>query len=100
KRVMPLNVGGAFHTPLMQEAADELALKLAGVALHDSPTPVVSNEDARPYTDGEGWRTRLVTHLVRPVRWRSVMATLADAGATTFIEVGHGSVIRGLPKRG
>jgi [acyl-carrier-protein] S-malonyltransferase len=99
KRVMPLNVGGAFHTPLMQEAADELALELAGVALHDSPTPVVSNEDARPYTDGEGWRTRLVTHLVRPVRWRSVMATLADAGATTFIEVGHGSMIAGLAKR-
>jgi [acyl-carrier-protein] S-malonyltransferase len=100
KRVMALNVGGAFHTPLMQDAADGLAEELSVVALHDSPTPVVSNEDARPYTDGEGWRSRLVTHLVRPVRWRSVMATLADAGATTFIEVGHGSMIAGLAKRG
>ena len=100
KRVMPLNVGGAFHTPLMQEAADELADELAIVALHDSTVPVVSNEDARPYTDGEGWRARLVTHLVRPVRWRSVMETLAASGATTFVEVGHGSMIAGLAKRG
>jgi [acyl-carrier-protein] S-malonyltransferase len=100
KRVMPLNVGGAFHTPLMQEAADELADELAIVALHDSMVPVVSNEDARPYTDGEGWRGRLVTHLVRPVLWRSVMETLAASGATTFVEVGHGSMIAGLAKRG
>jgi [acyl-carrier-protein] S-malonyltransferase len=100
KRVMPLNVGGAFHTPLMREAAEDLLQELAGVHLHDSSVPVVSNEDARPYTDGEGWRTRLVTHLVRPVRWRSVMATLAATGATTFLEVGHGSMIAGLAKRG
>ncbi len=100
KRVMPLNVGGAFHTPLMREAAEDLLQELAGVQLHDSSVPVVSNEDARPYTDGEGWRTRLVTHLVRPVRWRSVMDTLAAAGATTFVEVGHGSMIAGLAKRG
>jgi [acyl-carrier-protein] S-malonyltransferase len=100
KRVMALNVGGAFHTPLMQEAAEGLAEELSVVVLHDAPTPVVSNEDARPYTDAEGWRTRLVTHLVRPVRWRSVMATLAGAGATTFLEVGHGSMIAGLAKRG
>ena len=100
KRVMPLNVGGAFHTPLMQEAADELAEELAGVTLHDPIVPVVSNEDARPYTDGEGWRSRLVTHLVRPVRWRSVMESLAGLGATTFVEVGHGSMIAGLAKRG
>jgi [acyl-carrier-protein] S-malonyltransferase len=100
KRVMPLNVGGAFHTPLMQEAADALAEELAAVALHDPMVPVVSNEDARPYTDGEGWRSRLVTHLVRPVRWRSVMETLAGEGATTFVEVGHGSMIAGPAKRG
>jgi [acyl-carrier-protein] S-malonyltransferase len=97
---MPLNVGGAFHTPLMQDAADGLAAALADVALHDPTVPVASNEDGRLYSDGEGWRSRLVTHLVRPVLWRSVMATLADRGATTFIEVGHGSMIAGLAKRG
>lgn len=100
RRVMPLKVGGAFHTPLMQEAADGLAAALADVGLADPVAPVVSNADARPYTDGEGWRTRLVDHLVSPVRWRSVLTTIVDElGATELVEVGHGSMLAGLAKR-
>jgi [acyl-carrier-protein] S-malonyltransferase len=99
RRVTPLNVGGAFHTPLMAEAADALSGHLATLVWHEPDAPVVSNEDARPYHDGDGWRDRLVTHLTRPVRWRNVMETLAGLGATTFIEIGHGSMIAGLAKR-
>jgi [acyl-carrier-protein] S-malonyltransferase len=99
KRITPLNVGGAFHTPLMTGAAETLAGHLATLSWHDPDAPVVSNEDAQAYADGAGWRDRLVTHLTRPVRWRAVMQTLAGLGATTFLEIGHGSMIAGLAKR-
>ncbi len=99
RRITPLNVGGAFHTPLMAEAAESLADHLSTLTWHTPDAPVVSNEDARSYADGIGWRERLVTHLTRPVRWRSVMETLAGIGATTFLEIGHGSMIAGLAKR-
>ena len=100
RRVVPLKVGGAFHTPLMREASDGLAGVLADVTLHDSAAPVVSNADARPYTDGAGWRTRLVDHLVSPVRWRPLLTTLVDdLGATVLVEVGSGSTLAGLAKR-
>lgn len=100
RRILPLKVGGAFHTPLMQEAADALAPVLAGVAFHPPAAPVVSNADARPYTDPDGWRTRLADHLVSPVRWRSSMGTLVtELGATDLVEVGSGSMLAGLAKR-
>jgi [acyl-carrier-protein] S-malonyltransferase len=100
RRVIPLNVGGAFHTPLMQEAADGLATVLAGVEFAAPSAPVVSNADAVPYTDGDGWRTRLAEHLVSPVRWRPSMTTLvSELSANNLVEVGHGSTLAGLAKR-
>lgn len=99
RRALPLDVGGAFHTPLMAGARPAIAGALADVALHDPVAPVVSNHDAAPYRDGEGWRTRLVDHVTVPVRWRGSMETLARLGATTFVEVGHGSMIAGVAKR-
>lgn len=100
RRVIPLAVGGAFHTPLMQEAADELAVVLAGVAFAAPSAPVVSNADAIPYTDGDGWRTRLAEHLVSPVRWRPSMTTLvSQLSAGALVELGHGSTLAGLAKR-
>jgi [acyl-carrier-protein] S-malonyltransferase len=100
RRVIPLAVGGAFHTPLMQEAADGLATILADVDFATPSAPVVSNADAVPYTDGEGWRTRLAEHLVSPVRWRRSMTTLvSELSAGALIEVGHGSTLAGLAKR-
>jgi [acyl-carrier-protein] S-malonyltransferase len=100
RRVIPLSVGGAFHTPLMQEAADELALVLAEIDFATPTAPVVSNADAVPYTDGDGWRTRLVEHLVSPVRWRPSMTTLvSELSARALVELGHGSTLAGLAKR-
>jgi [acyl-carrier-protein] S-malonyltransferase len=101
RRVMPLKVGGAFHTPLMQEAADALAPALAGITFSPPAAPIVSNADARPYGEADGWADRLERHLVSPVRWRGCMTTLVDElGATTLVEVGFGSMLAGLAKRG
>jgi [acyl-carrier-protein] S-malonyltransferase len=100
KRVTPLNVGGAFHTPLMRDASDGLARTLADVTFATPTAPVVSNDDAQAYSDGDGWRIRLTDHVSVPVRWRSTMNTLVALGATEFVEVGHGSMLAALAKRG
>jgi [acyl-carrier-protein] S-malonyltransferase len=100
KRVSPLKVGAAFHTPLMTDATVALRAELAAVEFHEPTAPVVSNDDARRYSDTAGWRERLAVHVSVPVRWRSTMDTLVGAGATTFLEVGHGSMLAALAKRG
>ena len=64
-----------------------------------SAVPIVSNGDAWPYVDDDGWQPRLVDHLVAPVRWRQSMHTLVELGATAFVEVGPGSTLAGLAKR-
>ena len=74
---------------------------LAGIAFSAPAAPIVSNADARPYGDADGWAERLERHLVSPVRWRGCMTTLVDElGATTLVEVGFGSMLAGLAKRG
>jgi [acyl-carrier-protein] S-malonyltransferase len=100
KRVTSLNVGGAFHTPLMHDASVGLATELATVTFAPPSAPVVSNHDAVAYRDADGWRERLAEHVSVPVRWRSTMDTLVAAGAGTFLEVGHGSMLAALAKRG
>ena len=99
RRTTPLQVGGAFHTPLMEEARLAFAGDLATAPLASSASPVVSNGDATPYTDGPGWRKRLADHLVRPVRWRQSVERLVRMGATELIEVGPGTTLAGLAKR-
>lgn len=99
KRATPLKVGGAFHTPLMRDAAEALPAVLADMTFSAPTAPVVSNHDAVAYDDADGWRTRLATHVTQPVRWRATMTTLVDLGATSFLEVGHGSMLAGLAKR-
>jgi [acyl-carrier-protein] S-malonyltransferase len=99
KRATPLNVGGAFHTQLMDDAAAGLADELASVTFGPSSTSVVSNHDGSAYADGDGWRNRLTDHVRVPVRWRTSMETMAGLGATSFLEVGNGSMIAGLAKR-
>jgi [acyl-carrier-protein] S-malonyltransferase len=99
KRATPLKVGGAFHTPLMDDAASGLAQELPSVPLAKSTAPVVSNDDAQPYDDADGWRTRLAVHVTKPVQWRASMETLAALGANRFLEVGHGSMLAALAKR-
>ncbi len=100
RRVTALNVGGAFHTPLMAEATAGLEAELHDLALTAPTAPIVSNHDGRAYLDADGWRQRLAAHVSVPVRWRTTMETLIDLGATTFLEVGHGSMLAALAKRG
>jgi [acyl-carrier-protein] S-malonyltransferase len=99
RRVIPLNVGAAFHTPLMAPAADDLAPFLAATQFASPTAPVVTNTDAAPHDGVDGWPDRLTAHLVSPVRWRESLLTLAALGADMFIEVGPGSVLSGLARR-
>jgi [acyl-carrier-protein] S-malonyltransferase len=100
KKVMPINVGGAFHTPLMQDAADALANEVLPDIHFGAPSaPVVSNHDGTAYDDADGWHDRLAQHVVVPVHWRSSVETLAGLGAGACLEVGHGSMLAALAKR-
>jgi [acyl-carrier-protein] S-malonyltransferase len=100
RRVTPLNVGGAFHTPLMNDATIGLTGEVIDLAFGFPAAPVVSNDDAVAYSDADGWRSRLPRHVSVPVRWRPTMDTLVGLGADTFLEVGHGSMLAALAKRG
>lgn len=99
RKVIPLQVDGAFHTPLMVSARDALATHLARVPFGFGTAPVVSNGDATAYDGGDGWRVRLADHLVQPVRWRASLERLAAMGTEDFVEVGPGDTLAGLVKR-
>ena len=99
KRVMPLPVGGAFHTPMMAPARDELRKALVNATLREPDVPVVANIDARVHTDAEEWRRLLSAQLSSPVRWRHSVRRLLDDGVTTLVEVGPGGVLTGMAKR-
>jgi [acyl-carrier-protein] S-malonyltransferase len=99
RRAITLNVGAAFHTPLMAPAAAALTPMLEATAFATPTAPIVSNVDAEPYAGADGWAARLATQLVAPVRWRSSMEKMASMGADTFLEVGPGSVLAGLARR-
>jgi [acyl-carrier-protein] S-malonyltransferase len=96
RRVLPLPVGGAFHTPLMQPAQARLDAALATASYGAPVVPVVSGVTARAYDDVA--RT-LSEQLVAPVRWRQTCAALAAYGVDTVVEVGPGGVLTGLVKR-
>jgi [acyl-carrier-protein] S-malonyltransferase len=83
----------------MAEAADGMRLVLADVPFHDPSVPLLANADARPITTADGARAELVDHLTAGVDWVAAVERMADAGVTTFIEVGPGRVLSGLIKR-
>ncbi|MGK2958413.1 MAG: ACP S-malonyltransferase [Acidimicrobiales bacterium] len=99
KKVMPLPVGGAFHTPFMAPARDELRKAIAQATLRDPDVAVVANIDARLHGDAEEWAGLLSAQLCSPVRWRQSVQVLVDEGVTTFIELGPGSILTGMVKR-
>lgn len=99
KRVMPLKVGGAFHTPLMSSARDRLRKAIADTEFRDAHRPVYANVDAAPYQSAEDWPGLLGAQLTSPVRWRQTLHALDDAGTTVFLEIGPGTTLTGLAKR-
>ena len=99
KRVMALQVSGAFHTPFMTAARDRLRAAIASASPRDTEVPVVSNVDALAHDKGEEWSSLLSAQLSSPVRWKHCLLSLADAGVTGFVELGPGGVLTGMAKR-
>ena len=96
KRVVPLNVSGAFHSPLMGDSACLMATALAKATFAKGSIPVYSNVTAKP---GESWTDLLVEQLKSPVRWTESVRNMVSDGFDTFLECGHGSVLTGLLRR-
>lgn len=99
KRVMALQVSGAFHTPYMSSARDRLRAAIAAAAPRDTEVPVVSNVDAIAHDKGDEWSSLLSAQLSSPVRWKHCLLSLADAGVTGLVELGPGGVLTGMAKR-
>lgn len=97
KRVMPLPVGGAFHSPLMAPAQAQLDAALRDAHFHDAGVDVVANVDAAAHRSG--FADLLSRQLVSPVRWRESLQTLASTGVTHFLELGPGTELSGMVKR-
>jgi [acyl-carrier-protein] S-malonyltransferase len=98
-RAVPLKVAGAFHSPLMQPAADRMATELEGVDIQMPRTPVYANVTARPHTEVSQIRRLLVEQIVRPVRWAQTMQALVSAGEARYVELAPGRVLTGLLKK-
>ncbi|NLT04355.1 MAG: ACP S-malonyltransferase [Bacteroidales bacterium] len=99
KRALKLSVGGAFHSPLMEPARQQLAEAIASTPFSQPVCPVYQNVNALPQTDPDVIKANLIAQLTSPVRWtQSVLAMIAD-GADTFVELGPGSVLQGLIKK-
>jgi [acyl-carrier-protein] S-malonyltransferase len=99
RRAMMLPVGGAFHSPLMAGAAEELSAALAEADIRAPRVPVVLNVTAAPTRNPDEIRARLTEQLTAPVRWQQSLEALRQAGVTEFVEVGPGKVLQGLVKR-
>ncbi len=99
KKVLPIPVSGAFHTPLMLPARPSLRKVLDDVDFHSPEVPVVANVDARVHTDPGEWPGLLSSQLCSPVRWRQALETLSGRGVTTIAELGPGGVLTGFVRR-
>ena len=99
KRAIPLAVSAPFHCPLMKRAEDRLAPELRALSSHDPAFPVVANVDAEPKRTASESIEALVRQVSSPVRWEDVVRRLVAEGATTFVELGPGSVLAGLIKK-
>ncbi|MCH5235170.1 MAG: ACP S-malonyltransferase [Muribaculaceae bacterium] len=99
KRALKLKVGGAFHSPLMKPAEDELAEAIEAAEFKTPVCPVYQNVDGKPHTDPKEIKENLIKQLTAPVRWTQDIQSMIEDGATEFIEVGPGSVLQGLVKK-
>ncbi len=99
KKVLPIPVGGAFHTPLMTPARDRLRKALGTITFHAPEPAVIANVDARAHSQAEDWPRLLSAQLCSPVRWRQTVEALLAAGTQSLIELGPGGVLTGLARR-
>jgi [acyl-carrier-protein] S-malonyltransferase len=99
KRALPLKVGGAFHSPLMEPARKELAAAIEATTFNTPLCPVYQNVNAKRVTDPAEIKENLVSQLTSPVRWTQIARAMIADGARTFIEVGPGTVLQGLVKK-
>ena len=99
KRALPLPVGGAFHSPLMEPAREELAAAIESTKFSQPVCPVYQNVNALPSTDVNTIKTNLIAQLTAPVRWTQSVQNMVKDGAKTFVECGPGKVLQGLVKK-
>lgn len=99
KRVMPLTVGGAFHTPHMSPAQERLDKALAQTDFRDPDHPVYANVDGEAHTTAAPWQQLLHDQLTGSVRWSRTLMAMVDAGYATFVEIGPGTALTGMVKR-
>lgn len=99
KRALVLPVGGAFHSPLMQPAQEDLKAAIEQTHFNDAQCPVYQNVDARPYTSAAEIKQNLINQLTAPVRWTQTIQHMIADGASHFTESGPGNVLQGLIKK-
>jgi [acyl-carrier-protein] S-malonyltransferase len=99
KRVVRLNVSGAFHSPLMAEAAAEFQVVLESVPFNSAQVPVLSNVEPVPSVDADILKERLIRQMTGSVRWREISLQLPVQGISQVVEIGPGKVLTGLIKR-
>ena len=99
KRALPLPVSGAFHSPLMEPAREELARAIADTPFQAPVCPIYQNVSALPTTDPEIIKENLLRQLTSPVKWTQTVLNMANDGFTQFLEIGPGTVLQGLVKR-
>lgn len=96
KRALPLKVGGAFHSPLMQPAKDELQKAIEATTVNTPQCPVYQNVDGKPYTDAAKIKANLIAQLTSSVRWTTTVHNMIADGATDFTECGPGKALQGM----
>jgi [acyl-carrier-protein] S-malonyltransferase len=98
-KAIPLKVAGAFHSPLMQSAADQMGALLSKVEIRTPRKPVFANVTAQPHGDASSIRRLLIDQIVKPVRWEQTMQQLATQPDARFVELAPGRVLTGLLKK-
>ncbi len=99
KRALKLVVGGAFHSPFMEPAREELAAAIEATNFNQPTCPVYQNVDAKPVSDPSVIKENLIAQLTAPVKWTQIVQNMIADGATSFTEVGPGKVLQGLVKK-
>ena len=99
KRALVLQVGGAFHSPLMEPAREELAAAIENTHFSTPVCPIYQNVNAQPSTDVATIKANLISQLTAPVRWTQSVKNMVADGGTDFIECGPGKVLQGLVKK-